>query len=119
MIVQGNIYWADLGEPIGSAQGYVRPVVVVQSDLFNHSRIRTVIVCAITSNLARAKSPGNLLLDKAETNLPKDSVVNVSQIFTLAKEELTEKVGTLSAKRVRQILDGISLVLEPVEMSTT
>lgn len=89
--------------------------MVVQNNLFNRSQIKTVVVCALTSNLKRASAPGNVLLDKEETNLPKGSVVNVSQIFTVDKSQLDEYVGTLSAKRVREILNGIRLVLDPRE----
>jgi len=99
LINQGDIYWLDLEEPIGSEPGYRHPHVVIQNDLFNHSRIDTVVVCLITSNLKRAKSPGNVLLQKNEGNLPKRSVVNVSQIYTVDKMELFDKIGTLSPKR--------------------
>lgn len=113
MINQGDIFWLDLGEPSGSAPGYRHPHVVVQNNLFNRSRINTVVVCALTSNLKRAQAPGNVLLSKGEANLPKPSVVNVSQIYTVDKRDLVEKIGTLSKDRVREILDGIRLVLEP------
>ena len=115
MIKQGDIYWVDLEEPRGSAPGYRHPHVVVQNNLFNHSRIQTVVVCALTSNLKRAGAPGNVMLDKNEGGLPKQSVVNVSQIFTVDKAQLSERIGTLSAQRVRQILDGMRLVTEPRE----
>jgi len=115
VINQGDIYWVDLEEPAGSEPGYRHPHVVVQNNLFNHSQIRTVVVCALTSNLKRANAPGNVLLDKKETNLPKPSVVNVSQIFTVDKRQLSEYVGTLAPQRVRQIINGIRLVLEPRE----
>jgi mRNA interferase MazF len=113
VINQGDLFWLDLGEPSGSGPGYLRPYVVIQNDLFNQSRIHTVVVCVITSNLGRADAPGNVLLDNGEGNLPKQSVVNVSQIYTVDKEELIEKIGTLSPARVRQILDGVRLVSEP------
>ena len=113
VIQQGDIYWVDLGEPIGSAPGFRHPHVVVQNDVFNGSRIHTVVVCALTSNLHRAEAPGNVLLTPGEANLSKQSVVNVSQIFTVDKRQLEEKIGSLSAPRVREILDGIRLVLEP------
>ena len=113
VINQGDIYWLDLEEPVGSEPGYRHPHVVIQNNLFNHSRIDTVVVCLITSNLKRAKSPGNVLLEKNEGRLPKRSVVNVSQIYTVDKMELFEKIGTLSPKRVREILDGIRLLTEP------
>jgi mRNA interferase MazF len=115
VINQGDIYWFDFDEPSGSEPGYKHPHVVVQNNLFNRSEIKTVVVCALTSNLKRADAPGNILLEKKETHLPKDSVVNVSQIFTVDKSQLDEYVGTLSAKRVREILNGVKLVLDPRE----
>jgi mRNA interferase MazF len=115
VINQGDIYWIDFEEPSGSEPGYRHPHVVVQNNVFNRSEIRTVVVCALTSNLKRGNVPGNVLLDKKETNLPKQSVVNVSQIFTVDKTQLTEHVGTLSPKRVQEILNGIKLVLDPRE----
>lgn len=115
VINQGDIYWIDFEEPSRSEPGYRHPHVVVQNNLFNRSEIRTVVVCALTSNLKRANAPGNVLLDKEETNLPKQSVVNVSQVFTVDKTQLSEYVGTLSAKRVHEIINGIKLVLEPRE----
>jgi len=105
VINQGDVFWIDLGEPSGSAPGYWHPHVVIQNNLFNHSRIRTVVVCALTSNLKRAEAPGNVLLTEGEANLPKRSVVNVSQIFTVDKSDLVERIGTLSPKRMREILD--------------
>ena len=113
VIRQGEVYWVDLGEPIGSEPGFRHPHVVVQNDVFNCSRIHTVVVCALTSNLQWAEAPGNVLLKLGEANLPKQSVVNVSQIFTVDKRQLEEKIGSLSTLRVREILDGIRLVLEP------
>ena len=113
VIQQGEVYWVALGEPIGSEPGYRHPHVVVQNNIFNQSRINTVVVCALTSNLKRAAAPGNVLLDAGEANLPKQSVVNVSQIFTVDKSQLDEYIGVLSAARIRQILAGIRLVTEP------
>lgn len=115
MIRQGDIHWIDLDEPGGSEPGYRHPHVVVQNNLFNHSRINTVLVCPLTSNLKRADSPGNVLLSKREANLPKPSVVNVSQIFTVDKSQLGDYIGTLTSERLRQVLDGIKLLLEPRE----
>jgi mRNA interferase MazF len=88
---------------------------VIQNNLFNQSRIHTVIVCALTSNLKRAQAPGNVLLEAKEAHLPKRSVAVVSQIFTVDKTQLGEYIGTLSRRRVRQILDGIKLLTEPRE----
>ncbi|MEL6399312.1 MAG: type II toxin-antitoxin system PemK/MazF family toxin [Cyanobacteria bacterium J06626_4] len=113
VVQQGDIYWVDLGDPIGSAPGYRHPHVVIQNNDFNNSNIRTVVVCALTSNLKRAKAPGNVLLDPGEANLTKPSVVNISQIFTVDRSQLDEKIGTLSPQRVQQILDGLYLLLEP------
>ena len=113
VINQGDVYWIDLAEPDGSEPGHRRPLVVIQNNMFNHSRINTVVVCAITSNLKRAKSPGNVLLESGEANLPKQSVVNVTQILTVDKSTLVEWIGALSEKRVRQILDGVRLLTEP------
>jgi len=112
VINQGDVFWVDLGEPSGSEPAYHHPHVVVQNNVFNRSQINTVIVCAITSNLKRASSPGNVLLKKNEANLPKASVVNISQIFTINKSDLIEKIGTLSRNRIDQILDGIKLITE-------
>ncbi len=116
VIEQGEIYWIDLGDPIGSSPGYKHPHVVIQNNVFNQSRINTVVVCVITSNLKRAKAPGNVLLNDGEGNLSKQSVVNVSQIFTIDKSELEEKIGKLSSKRVNEILAGVQLVLEPRDL---
>ncbi|TEU16310.1 MAG: type II toxin-antitoxin system PemK/MazF family toxin [Anaerolineales bacterium] len=116
VINQGDIFWIDLDEPSGSEPGYRHPHVVVQNNVFNRSRINTVVVCALTSNLKRAAAPGNVLLEPKEANLPKQSVVNVSQIFTVDKSQLGEKIGTLSSRRVHEILDGIGLLLEPREL---
>ena len=113
VIRQGEVFWIDLGEPRGSAPGYRHPHVVVQNNLFNQSRINTAVVCAITSNLARAAAPGNVLLRKGEAGLPRPSVVNVSQLFTVDKSELTERIGTLSGKRALEIIEGMKLVIEP------
>jgi mRNA interferase MazF len=112
---QGDIFWVGLGEPIGSAPGYRHPNVVIQNNLFNQSGINTVIVCGLTSNLRRAAVPGNVLLEAGEGNLPKQSVVIVSQVFTVDKAQLGEYIGTLSSRRVRQILDGLRLMTEPRE----
>ena len=116
VIKQGDVYWVDLGKPSGSEPGYLHPHVVIQNNVFNLSRINTAIVCVITSNLKRAQAPGNVLLESGEANLPRQSVVNVSQVFTVDKGYLVEKIGTLSRKRVRQILDGIRLLTEPRDL---
>ncbi len=113
MIQQGEIYWLDLSEPRGSEPGFRHPHIVIQNNLFNASRINTVVVCSLTSNIQRATAPGNVLLSKGEANLPKKSVVNISQIFTVNKRELTEKIGQVSKQRFAQILEGINLLTEP------
>jgi mRNA interferase MazF len=115
VINQGDVYWVDLDDPSGSEPGYKHPHVVIQNNLFNRSQIRTVVVIALTSNPKRADVPGNVLLEKGEANLPKQSVVNVSQVFTVDKSQLDEYIGTLSPKRVREILNGVKLVIEPRE----
>ena len=112
-ILQGDIFWVDLGEPSGSEPGYMRPHVVIQNNIFNKSKINTVVVCALTTNLSRADSPGNVLLLQGEGNLPKQSVVNVTQISTVDKRDLIEKIGVISIERINEILDGIDLVLKP------
>lgn len=111
MIAQGEVWWADLGEPVGSAPGFRRPVVVVQGDAFNRSRIATVVCVALTSNLLWAEAPGNVLLSPRQTGLPKESVANVSQLVTLDRSALTERVGTLPAKKLELVLVGIDVVL--------
>ncbi|RME74101.1 MAG: type II toxin-antitoxin system PemK/MazF family toxin [Chloroflexi bacterium] len=113
VINQGDIFWVDLGDPAGSEPAYRHPHIVIQNNLFNRSRINTVVVCALTSNLKRAMAPGNVLLEAGEANLPRQSVVNVSQIFTVDKRQLDEYIGTVSRKRMKEILAGIRLVIEP------
>ena len=116
VINQGDIYWVELGEPSGSEPGYTHPNVVIQNNLSNQSRIQTVIICEVTSNLKLAQAPGNVLLEKGEANLPRASVVNVSQLLTVDKTQLGEYIGTLSRKRVYEIIDGINLFLEPRDL---
>lgn len=113
IIRQGDVYWIDLGDPEGSEPGYRHPHVVVQNDVFNHSRINTVVVCALTSHLKRAAVPGNVLLKRGEANLKKDSVVNISQILTVNKSDLNERIGTLAPVRLKQIIAGLKLLIEP------
>lgn len=116
MIYQGDLYWIDLEPPHESEPGYRRPHVVVQNNLFNASRIRTILVCPLTTNLRLASARGNVLLADGEAGLPYPSVVNVSQVFTVNKSELGDYIGTLSPRRLREILNGIQLVLEPREV---
>ena len=115
-IKQGDVFWIELDEPKGSEPGFRHPHVVVQNNIFNKSRINTVIVCSLTSNVKRAEVPGNVLLKKGEANLKKESVVNVTQIVTVDRADLIEKIGTLSSTRVHQIIAGLKLVFEPKEI---
>ncbi|MCF8111900.1 MAG: type II toxin-antitoxin system PemK/MazF family toxin [Desulfobacteraceae bacterium] len=116
VIRQGDIFWIQLDEPDGSEPGYRHPHVVIQNNLFNQSRINTVVVCSLTSNLKRAAAPGNVVLKKGEANLPKKCVVNISQIFTVNKTDLSEKIGKISKEKLSQVLDGIKLLTEPREV---
>ena len=115
-IRQGDIFWIDLGEPEGSEPGYRRPYVVVQNNLFNNSQINTIIVCAVTSNAKMARFPGNIILDSGEGGLSKTSVVNVSQLYTVGKRDLAEFSGRLSPQKVRQIIYGINLLIQPADI---
>jgi len=108
---RGEIWWASFPEPHGSGPGYRRPVLVLQTDDFNRSRIGTVVVVVITSNIALAAAPGNLLLKSQVAGLPKDSVVNVSQIITVDKQFLTDRVKTLDPRIFGEVEDGLRLVL--------
>ncbi len=110
---KGEIWWADLDEPGGSEPGYRRPVVIVQSDDFNKSKINTVIVAVITSNLNLAKAPGNMKLGATRNiGLKKESVINVSQIITLDKSCLTGKTGKLSVSQRQELSEGLKLILD-------
>ena len=113
VVRQGDVFWVDLGRPSGSGPGYRHPHVVIQNNVFNKSDILEVVVCAITSNTRLAGSPGNVTLKKGTANLPKRCVVNVSQIFTVDKDDLAGKLGTLQPRLVREVLDGVRLVTEP------
>ena len=109
---KGEIHWANLGEPSGHEPGYRRPVIVVQSDLFNDSNIPTVLVLPLTTNLNLAKAPGNLKLDKKETGLKRDSVANVSQIITINRSRLDGHITTLDPSIMFMIDNGIKLVFD-------
>jgi mRNA interferase MazF len=115
-IRQGDIFWIDLGAPHGSEPGYKHPHVIVQNNVFNLSRINTVVVCAVTSNIKLSKAPGNILLQKGEGGLKKASVINISQILTIDKADLAEKIGRLSQARIKQIIDGVKLLIEPRDL---
>jgi mRNA interferase MazF len=112
VIAQGEVWWADLGEPAESEPGFRRPVVVVQGNAFNRSSLRTVVCVTVTSNLRWADAPGNVHLPARATGLPRDSVANVSQLVTLDRDALTERVGTLSASNLELVLAGIYVVLD-------
>ncbi len=111
VISQGEVWWADLPLPTGSGPGFRRPVVVVQGDALNRSRIGTVVCVPLTSNLQWADAPGNVLLSARITGLPKDSVANVSQVIAVDRAVLTERVGKLSRAKVELLLSGIDIVL--------
>ena len=107
---RGEIWWANLPDPAGSGPGFRRPVLIVQADEFNRSRIRTVIAAVITSNVSLAGAPGNVSLSKRSTGLNKESVVNVSQVITFDKTFLTKRVGHLSSEKLKAVEDGLRLV---------
>lgn len=109
-INQGDIYWVPLKGADGSEPGYTHPYVVVQDTVLNRSRINTVVVCTLTSNLKRAKEPGNVLLDAGEAGLPRQSVVVVSQVSTVDKMQLGEYIGSLTERRIKQILAGMQFL---------
>ena len=111
VVAQGHVYWASLPDPTGSGPGFRRPVVVIQGDALNRSRVKTVVCVPLTSNLRWAEAPGNVLLPARAAGLPKDSVANASQIITLDRELLTEEVGKLSKRQLELILAGIDIVL--------
>lgn len=111
MIGQAEIWWADLGEPTGSAPGYRRPIVVVQCDALNHSRIGTIVCVPLTSNLKWARAPGNVQLSAAATSLPKDSVANVSLVVALDKIQLVERIGKIPPRQFALVLAGIDVIL--------
>jgi len=111
VISQGEIWWADLPAPTGSGPGFRRPVVVVQCDALNRSRIATVVCVPLTSNVKWASAPGNVELSARVSGLPKDSVANVSQIVTIDKQLLGERVGKLSRSKLELMLSGIDIVL--------
>lgn len=111
MIKRGDIWWADLSEPVGSGPGYRRPVLVVQDDSFNESKIATVVVAAVTTNLAVAAANGNVLLSVRQSRLPKESVINISQLLTVDKSLLSEYVSSLSDAKMEEVNKGLLIVL--------
>jgi len=111
-VTRGEIWWADLPDPRGSEPGFRRPVLVIQANSFNRSRIQTVIVAVISSNLRLADAPGNVLLPTHASGLARDSVVNISQLITLDRSFLTEAVGKIPDRVMSEVSAGIRLVLE-------
>lgn len=111
-IVRGEIWWADLPEPVGSAPGHRRPVLVVQSDTFNRSRLATVTVVALTSNVRLVDAPGNVLIPASASGLPRDSVANVTQVLTINRDLLTDQVRVLSASHLKQVSEGLRFSLD-------
>jgi len=109
---RGEVWWADLNDPHASEPGFRRPVAIVQADAFNRSRIQTIVCVVLTSNLRLADAPGNVVIPKSESGLPKDSVANVSQIVTIDRSSLTERAGKLKSRLRERIDRGIRLVLE-------
>ena len=111
-MTRGEIWWASLHQPQGSEPGYRRPVLIMQSDAFNKSRISTVVCLVITSNLILAAAPGNVRISRRESKLLKESVINVSQIVTIDKSYLSDCVGALSSRLLRRVENGMKLVLD-------
>ena len=111
VVTQGDVFWSDLPEPVGSEPGFKRPVVVVQCDLFNESRIETVVCIPLTDSMRLANMPGNISLPSRTTGLPRDSVANVSQIVAVDRSRLIERVGHLSHREVELLFRGLDIVL--------
>ena len=113
-IKQGEVYWINLPEPKKSEPGFRRPCVVIQNDSFNRSRIKTTIICILTTNLRLGKAPGNVSLAKGDANLPRESVINISQILTVNKEDLSpqEKIGQLTSSQLDRVIQGIKLAID-------
>jgi mRNA interferase MazF len=111
VVERGQIWWADLGEPVGSEPGCRRPVLVVQHDAFNRSRLRTVLAVVLTSNLRLVEAPGNVLVPAKIAGLPKDSVANVSQIITVDRDFLTEPAGRIRGQLLKDVETGLRLIL--------
>ena len=112
---QGDIYWVSLKELSGSEPGYTHPHVVVQDNVINRSRINTVVMCALTTNLEQAKAPSNVLLEVGEANLPRQSIVVVSQVSTVDKTQFGEYIGSLTQQRIGQILAGMRFLQRMIE----
>jgi mRNA interferase MazF len=110
-LARGDVWWADLPDPQGSEPGYRRPLLVVQNDLFNRSRLRTVVVVVLTGNVRLVDAPGNVLVPAKASGLPRDSVANVSQVITIDLDALTERVGRLPGTLIDQVANGLRLAL--------
>jgi mRNA interferase MazF len=113
MIEQGDVYWVDLPEPIGAEPGFRHPCVVIQNNAYNFTRLKTVVVCILTSNIRLADMPGNVLLPMQQTGLPRPSVANVTQLLTVDRTILEDKTGTLSSDSIHQIFMGILGLTDP------
>ena len=111
VVAQGEVWWADLPDPVGSGPGFRRPVLIVQGEALNRSRLATVICVPLTSNVRWANAPGNVLLPARSTGLPRDSVAHVSQIVALDRSLLTERVGRIARRQIELVLKGIELIL--------
>jgi mRNA interferase MazF len=111
VVERGQVWWADLDEPSGSEPGFRRPVLIVQDDAFNRSRLRTVIAVVLTSNLRLVEAPGNVLIPAKSAGLPKDSVANVSQVITVDRDFLSEPAGRLRGQLLKDVENGLRLVL--------
>lgn len=111
VVERGAIWWADLAEPRSSEPGFRRPLLIVQADAFNRSRIQTVVAVVLTSNLRLVEAPGNVLISARVSGLPKDSVANVSQVITIDRDFLLDPTGKLDAKTLRQVEEGLRLIL--------
>lgn len=112
MIARGEVWWADLPEPVGSSPGYRRPVLVVQNDAYNRSRLATVTVVVLTSNVRLVDAPGNVLIPAGTSGLPRDSVANVTQVLTVNRDLLIERVRSLTPSLVKQVDEGLRLALD-------
>ncbi len=111
MILRGEIWWADLPEPVGSEPGFRRPLLIISANAFNRSALQTALGVILTANLGRAESSGNVLLSRRHSGLPKDSVVNVTQVLTVNKDALTECVGQLPGHLLAEVEEGLRLAM--------
>ena len=111
VVERGDLWWADLGEPEGAEPGFRRPILIVQAEAFNRSRLQTVIAVVVTSNARLVDAPGNVLMPARATGLPKDSVANVSQVITIDRDFLTEKAGRIRGQLLKDVDNGLRLVL--------